>query len=172
MSPSPSGQRPRASALRCRCRPGPLRSSWPPRCTSYRASWALLDHLESHRARGALDHLHRVLKVVSVEVLPLHLDDLTQLLARDPADLLAVRLRRPLLDARRLLEEVDRRRRLEDEGERAVLEDGELHDVDAVGPKRGAHRRGRRRLSGLQLELQYRADLLLAHPGALFLISV
>src|SRR5438552_12595462 len=43
----------------------------------------LFHDLEAHRARGALDHLHRRLDVVSVEVLALDLDDLTYRLARD-----------------------------------------------------------------------------------------
>src|SRR4029077_12414317 len=60
-----------------------------------------IQHFQSHRAGGAFDHLHGRLCVVGVEVLALRLDDLAQLLSGHPADLLAVRLGRPLLDPRR-----------------------------------------------------------------------
>src|SRR2546421_288849 len=143
----------------------------------------LLHNLEAHRPRGPLDHLHRGLGVKSVQVLALHLDDLAHLLPRDAADLLLVRLGRALVDPRRSLEQLDRGRRLQHERERAVLEDrderrhdvaglrsgalvvglGELHDVDAVRAEGRADRRRRRGLAGLELELQYRADFLLAH---------
>ena len=78
-----------------------------------------------------------------------------------------------LLDARGLTDQERRRRRLGDEGERAVLEDrdlgrdhepalvlgrgvvrlAEVHDVDAVRAERGADRRRRRGLPGLDLDL-------------------
>src|SRR5258706_8317480 len=57
-----------------------------------------IEHLQPHRAGSAFDHLHGRLGVGGVEVLPLHLDDLTQLLPGHAADLLPVRLRRSLLD--------------------------------------------------------------------------
>src|SRR5882762_6168386 len=63
-----------------------------------------IQNLKPHRTGCALDHLHRRLGVVGVEVLPLRLDDLAQLLTGDPADLLAVRLGRSLLDSRGSLE--------------------------------------------------------------------
>src|SRR6266849_4591037 len=143
----------------------------------------LLDDLEAHRPRRTFDHLHRRLGLVGVEVLPLGLDDGPDLLLGHAADLLAVRFRRSLLHAGGALEQVHSRRGLEHECEAAVLEDrdlggddvtrlrggalvvglGELHDVDAVRPERGAHRRRRRRAPGLKLELQDRAYFLLRH---------
>src|SRR5436190_19432482 len=39
----------------------------------------LVQHLQAHGARGALDHLHRLLRVVGVEVLALEVDDLPDL---------------------------------------------------------------------------------------------
>src|SRR5437660_3334034 len=144
---------------------------------------ALLDNLEAHRPRSALDHLHRRLGLERVEVLALGLDDGPDLLLGDAADLLAVRLRRTFVDAGGALQQIHGRRRLEHERERAVLEDrdlgrdditglrsgalvvglGELHDVDSVRAQRGAHRRRRRGAPSLKLELQDRADFLLAH---------
>src|SRR5438309_10431474 len=56
----------------------------------------LLHHLESHRPRGALDHLHRVLGVERIEVLALHVNDLTNLLAGHTPDLLPAWLARAL----------------------------------------------------------------------------
>src|SRR5437879_6514311 len=143
----------------------------------------LLHHLESHRPRGALDHLHRVLGVERIEVLALDVNDLANLLARHASDLLAVRLGRALVDTGRALEQLHRGRRLEHEREAAVLEDGdqrghhvagllsralvvglgELHDVDAVRAQSCTDRRSGRGLSRLQLELQHRADFLLTH---------
>src|SRR5205823_2048698 len=101
-----SGTRSRDRDRRCRCRRQPPRPSWPPRCTSCRASSASVQHLEAHRPGGALDHLHGGFAVISVEVLALHLDDLPDLRSRDAADLLAVRLGRSLLDAGGALEEL------------------------------------------------------------------
>jgi hypothetical protein len=95
-------------------------------------------------------------------------------------DLLAVRLTRALLDSQRLADQDRRGGRLGDEVEGAVLIDGdldrddrprvglgagverlaELHDVDAVLPKRGADRRRRVRGSRRDLELDHREDLL------------
>src|SRR5437588_87065 len=93
----------------------------------------LLHDLESHRPRGALDHLHRVLHVERVEVLALHVDDLPDLLARHPTDLLAVRLGRALVDACSALEQLDGGRRLEHEGEAAVLEDRDQRGHHVAG---------------------------------------
>src|ERR1700686_3760346 len=183
MCPWPARPRSRGPGRRCRCPTRPPRPSWQPRCTFSRASSALLDDLQAHRARRALDHLHSVLGVKGVEVLALDLDDLAHGLTRDPTDLLPVRLGGTLLDPGGALQQVDRRRSLEDEREAAVLVDrdlrghdiaglrlgalvvglGELHDVDAVRAQRGAHRRRRSRLAGLQLELEDRSDLFLAH---------
>src|SRR5262249_14456117 len=142
----------------------------------------LLRYFEAHRPRGACDHLHRLLGVVSVQVLALDLDDLTQLRPRHPADLLLVGLGRSLVDSPCALQQLHGRRRLPDRRERLVLEDrgqgrhyvarllsgalvvglGELHDVDAVRGERRADRRRGRGLAGLKLELEDRADLLLA----------
>src|SRR4029077_10478542 len=80
----------------------------------------LLNYLEAHRPRRAFDHLHRGLGLEGVEILALGLDDLPDLLPGDPADLLAVWLRRSLLDARGTLEQVHSRRGFEDERERAI----------------------------------------------------
>src|SRR5262245_15128215 len=77
----------------------------------------LLRYFEAHRPRGAFDHLHRVLGVVSVQVLALDLDDLTQLRPRYPADLLLVGLGRSLVDSRCALQQLHGRRRLQDERE-------------------------------------------------------
>src|SRR5207253_3272449 len=173
----------RARDRHCRCSPRRLRPSWPPRCTSCLASWALLDHLESHRSGRSLDHLHRRLRLEGVQVLALGVDDLPQLLSRDAPDLLPVRLGRTLLHAGGSLQELHRGRRLEHEREGAVLEDrderghdvagllsgslvvglGELHDVDAVRAQGRAHGRRGCGLAGLQLELEHRANLLLTH---------
>src|SRR6266849_5480158 len=145
----------------------------------------LLDDLQAHRSRRAFDHLHGSLGLESVEVLALGLDDLPDLLLGDPADLLAIWLRRSFLDAGGALEQVHRGRSLEDEGERAVLEDRdlsgddiarlrsralvvglrELHDVDAMGPQGGAHGWSGRRSPSLQLELEHGANLLFAHEA-------
>src|SRR6266851_4603944 len=93
----------------------------------------LFNDLEAHRPRRAFDHLHRGLGLESVEVLALGLDDLPDLLLGDAADLLAVRLRRSLLDSRGALEQVHRRRSLEHERERAVLEDRDLGGNNVTG---------------------------------------
>src|SRR5438094_1442739 len=179
----PSGRPPRARGPRCHCRPPRPPPSWPPRCTFCPSSSALLDDLQAHRPGGSFDHLHSRVRFVCVQVLALQLHDLAQLLPCDAADLFAVRLRRAFIDTGGTLQQLDRGRRLEHEGEAAVLEDGdqrrhditgllsralvvglgELHDVDAVRAKRGSDRRRRSCLAGLQLELEYRSDLLLTH---------
>src|SRR5919112_4417156 len=90
-----------------------------------RCRWSALDR-DAHRARGALDDLHGVVHVVRVEVDHLALGDLTDLVAGEPADLVAVRDARALREPGGLLDELGRRRGLGDEGEAAVLVDGDL----------------------------------------------
>src|SRR6266704_5246544 len=85
-----------------------------------------LHDIDAHAAGGALDDPHRGVDGVRVEVHQLGLRDLAPLLLRDLADLVLVRHRRRLRDARRALEQHGRRRRLHDEGEGPVLVDG--HD--------------------------------------------
>src|SRR5947209_3699720 len=142
-----------------------------------------LGNFDPHRARRPLDHLHRRVEVERVEVLHLELGDLRHLVAAHLAHLLLVGRRRALLDPGRLLQEVDGGWGLQDEGEGPVLVDGDLgrdhvtglrgrllvvgldevHDVDPVGAERGAHRGSRGGLAGLQLDLEDRPYLLLAH---------
>src|SRR5439155_1279559 len=139
-----------------------------------------LHDIDAHAAGGALDDPHRGVDGVRVEVHQLGLRDLAHLLLRDLADLVLVRHRRRLRDARRALEQHGRRRRLHDEGEGPVLVDGhddrqdqpllvaglrvealaELHDVDAVLAERRPHRRRRIRLAGRNLQLHHRLDFL------------
>src|SRR5690606_6257723 len=130
--------------------------------------------------------------VVRVEVLELGLGDLAHLVRGDLRDLDGVRRGRALLDARGLLDELRGRRGLRHEGEGAVLVDrdlhrddvaalrlgrrvvglAELHDVHAVLTERGADRRGGRRRTGLDLELDEAGDLLLGrHDSSLTFFS-
>src|SRR5690349_13662790 len=90
----------------------------------------LPDHLDAHRARGALDDLHAGLDVVDVEVGQLDLRDLADLVTGDLAGRRALRRGRALVDAGGLAQEVRRGRGLEDEGERAILEDRDLRGDD------------------------------------------
>src|SRR5205085_12076066 len=94
--------------------------------SSYFLPCRLANDFEPHGTGGALDHLHRAVDLVRVEVLGLGLRDGPDLVAGDRARLLAPRLDRALLDPGRLLEHVDGRRRLEDEREAPVLEAGDL----------------------------------------------
>src|SRR5258708_2993234 len=159
------------------------RPSWPPRCTSFLSSSASVHDLQTHRARSPLDHLHRLLGVICVEILSLRFDDLADLLSRDPANLFLVRLRGTLFDTGRALQQVDCRWSLEDERETAVLVDGdqgrydvtslrsgalvvglgEFHDVDSMRAKRRAHRASRPGLSPFPPDLESPPDLLLTH---------
>src|SRR3954447_15525380 len=128
---------------------------------------------DAHRAGGAGDDLRGLLDVVGVEVLELRLGDLTDLCGCEATDLGLVWLTGALGHAGGLLDELRGRRGLRDERERPVLVDrdlhgdhvaalrlrlrvvrlAELHDVDAVLAQRGADRRGRRGLAGLDLQL-------------------
>src|SRR5579875_2448458 len=139
----------------------------------------------AHRASRASDDLLGCFDVVRVEVRQLGLRDLPQLLAGKGGDLCAVRRSGAFLNSRRLLDQLGGWRRLGDEGERPVLVDSdlnrydvaalrlggrvvllaELHDVDAVLAERWTDRRRRRRLSGVDLQLDDRSDLLLRWHG-------
>ena len=112
-------------------------------------------------------------EVAGVQVGHLRLGDRPHLVARQPADLVAVRLRRALLEPQRLLDQDGGRRRLRDEVEAPVLVDrdldrgdaavllrglrieglAELHDVDAVLAERRADRRRRVGLPAGDLQL-------------------
>src|ERR1035437_912938 len=137
----------------------------------------------THRAGRALDHPHGSLFLGRVEVSHLELGDLAALGLGDRADLFAVGHAGTLLNPRGLLEKVAGGRSLDDEREATVFEDrdlrgddlaghrlgllvvglDEVHDVDAVGAQRGAHRRRRGGLAGGELDLDDGADFLLAH---------
>src|SRR5262245_28656612 len=153
-------------------------SRWPPLSPS-RACGAL-DNFYPHAAGGAFDGTHGRLDGVGVEVHQLGLGDLPDLRPRDLADLVLVRNRGRLRDARRPLQEHRRRGRLHDERERPILVDrhhhredqallavrlrvealAELHDVDPVLTERGAHRRRGVGLPRGDLELHHRLNLL------------
>src|ERR1035437_9431078 len=137
----------------------------------------------THRAGGALDHPHGSLFLGRVEVSHLELGDMADLGLGDRADLFAVGHAGTLLHPRGLLEKVAGGRSLDDEREATVFEDrdlrggdlaghrlgllvvglDEVHDVDAVGAQRGAHRRRRGGVAGGELDLDDGADFLLAH---------
>src|SRR5215469_637151 len=157
---------------------GQRASAWP--CHTCYRGWSALD-LDAHGPRGARDDLLRGLDRGRVEVRHLDLRDLANLCLGHGPDLGLVRLVAALLYACRLLDQLRGGRGLGDERERAVFVDGDLdgdyvaplalrcgvvlldevHDVDAVRAKRGAH--GRRRGGGarVQLHLDDRGDLLL-----------
>src|SRR5579883_8715 len=110
----------------------------------------------AHAARRTFDHALSALDVDDIEVFHLQFGDLTQLLARDRADLCFVWCGGALLDAGRFLQQVGNGRRLRHECERAIFVDrnfggnnhahlvrrasvvlfAELHDVDALRAKR------------------------------------
>src|SRR5829696_219493 len=136
---------------------------------------------QTHVARRALDGLDGRFEVRRVQVLELEAGDLLDLVARDGADLLLVRLARALGDAGGLLQEVGRGRRLRLERERAVGEDrdddrhlevgvhlrglrveglAELHDVDAVLAERRPDGRRGVRLPRRHLQLDVTSNLL------------
>src|SRR5256712_394278 len=136
--------------------------------------------LHTHRACGALDHLHRRLDGVRVEVRHLRLGDRSDLRARQLPHLVLVRLTGAFLDPGLLTDQVGGRRTLGDERVRAVLEDGdhrghdragerrralvvfldELPHVDAVRAERRADGRGGGGLPRLDLHLHDSLDLL------------
>src|SRR5829696_2576362 len=136
---------------------------------------------QTHVARRALDGLDGRFEVRRVQVLELEAGDLLDLVARDGADLLLVRLARALGDAGGLLQEVGRGRRLRLERERAVGEDrdddrhlevgvhlrglrveglAELHDVDAVLAERRPDGRRGVRLPRRNLQLDIARNFL------------
>src|SRR5690606_12178369 len=147
------------------------------------------DDLQPHRAGGATDAAHGRLDVGGVEIRKLGLGDLPDLLHGDLADLVLVRLARPLLELGGLHQQDRRRRRLGDEGEAAVRVRGdehgdddvphalgarvellaELHDVEPVLAERGPHRRRRVGLACRTLELDEGGDFL---HGTCLLVSV
>jgi hypothetical protein len=140
----------------------------------------LLRDLDAHRTRRPRDDLDRLVDVVGVEVCLLDLRDLLELVDRDRAHLVAIRLPRALRDLGGAFEQHGRGRRLELEREAAVLVDrdvrrndqvplilrarierlAELHDVHAVLTERGADGRRRIRLPGRALQLDDGLDLL------------
>src|SRR5258708_8332867 len=97
------------------------RPSWPPRCTSFLSSSASVHDLQTHRARSPLDHLHRLLRAVRVEILSLRFYDLADLLSRDPANPFLVRVRGTLFDTGRPLRQIVSRRGLPDKRQNALL---------------------------------------------------
>src|SRR5215213_5910343 len=149
--------------------------------SSFRIPHSSLFDVETHVARRALDGLDGRFEVRRVQVLELELGDLLDLVARDRADLLAVRLARALRDAGGLLQEVGRGRRLRLERERAVGVDrdddrhlevrvhlrglrveglAELHDVNAVLAERRPDGRRGVRLPRRHLQLDVARNLL------------
>src|SRR5512136_256998 len=144
----------------------------------------LTDDLQSHVLGRALDDLLGRLDVVGVEVDQLDPGDVLDLLHRDLADLLLVRLAGALGDAGGLLQQIGGRRGLDDEVERLVLEHGdedgddralvhflrplvefadEAHDIDALLAQ-GRPDRGRGAgLPGDDLELDLGDDFF-RHP--------
>src|SRR6476469_9335864 len=81
---------------------------------------------DAHLAGGAGDDLVRGVEVVRVEVGELDLGDLTDVRLGDRRDLLLVRHRGALVDARGLEDQASGRRGLGDEVERAVFVDRDL----------------------------------------------
>src|SRR6266508_4522977 len=137
--------------------------------------------LETHRARRALDHAHRRLDRLAVQVHDLLLGDLADLRLAHRTDGAATRSLRAAVDLGRLLEKIGHRRRAHLEGERAVLINrdddryrrvllqvlrlrierlAELHDVEAALPQRRPDRRRRVRGAGRDLQLEIAGDLL------------
>src|SRR5262249_44139211 len=88
--------------------------------------------VDAHGAGGAGDDLLGLLERVGVEVRHLGLRDLTELVARDAADLGLVRLAAALVHPGGLLDELRGRRRLGDEAERPVLVDADLYGDDVA----------------------------------------
>src|SRR5436190_10999603 len=126
-------------------------SSSPPTCS-------LPDDVETHGTRGPTDGLHGRVERLGVEVRHLQLRDVLDLLRRDGADLVLVRLRGSLRDVGGAFQQDGRRRRLRDEAVRTIRIDGdddrddqpfvlrglrvevlaEIHYVDALRTERGA----------------------------------
>src|SRR5881296_385790 len=79
--------------------------------------------LDSHATGGALDHAHRRVDRVGVQIAHLDLSDRADLRPADLPHLDLVRLTGALLDAGLLADEVGRGRAFGDEGVRTVLED-------------------------------------------------
>src|SRR5256886_3976592 len=166
------------------CRVGRPRRPSRPRRLSRRIFLELADDLDAHGPRGALNHAHRRLHVVGVEIPHLLRRDVAHLGAGDLANLGLVGLARSLLDPRSLAEQHRRRRCLGDEGKRAVgvhhdlhrddrphhggsplvVRLAELHDVHAVLSQRGPDGWRRRGLPRGNLQPDHSNDLL-RHPS-------
>src|SRR2546422_1573349 len=143
-------------------------------------SRGLAADLDSHATGGALDHAHRRVDGVGVQIAHLDLGDRADLRPGDLPHFDLVRLTGALLDAGLLADEVGGGRALGDEGVRTVLEDrhhgghdaageggralvvllDELPHVDAVRAERRADGRRRRGLAGRDLDLHDGLDLL------------
>src|SRR5258705_3720050 len=130
--------------------------------------------VQTHVARRTHHGAHGRVQISGVELDKLDLGNFLDSLLGDLPDLVAVRFRRTLGDASGAEQKNRGRRRLQDEGEAAVRVDGdqdrenhpvglllrlgiellaEIHNVDAVGPKRGAHSGSRGGLARRELPL-------------------
>src|SRR5258707_1408779 len=129
---------------------------------------------QTHVAGGTRNGTHRGFQIGGIEIDKLDFRDLLDLLFGDLADLVAIRLRRTFGNSRSAQKQARRWRSFEDEREGAVRVNGdqhrknhsigfflrfciellaEIHDVDAMGTKRGAHRRRWCSLTRCQLQL-------------------
>src|SRR5713226_6220307 len=136
---------------------------------------------QAHVARRTHYRAHCGLQVGGIEIDKFNLRDFLDLLLRDLADFVAVRLGGTLRDVGGAFQQHRRRRRLQDEGEGAVGVDrhqhrenhpvriiaglrvallAEIHDVQAVRTECGAHRRRRSCLARRQLQLNGCLNLL------------
>ena len=139
----------------------------------------LVYDLESHVSGRPLDRPHSRLNRSGIQIRQLGAGDLFNLLASDPAYLVAVGPRRPLVDPGSLLEKIGGGRRFGYERKRAISIDryhhrdshihdirglgvkrlAELHDVYAVLTKRRTNWRCRIRFPGRDLKLDVRSYL-------------
>src|SRR6201988_778329 len=134
---------------------------------------------DSHVAGGAHYRANRRFEVRGVQVGQFYFRNFGDLLLCDLRNFVAVWLRRPLHDSSGALQKLGSGRRLQNEGKGAVAVDrhqnrnnhsvrlfrrlrvellAEIHDVHAVGAKRRAHGRRRRRFRRWQLQLHHRLN--------------